>query len=111
MKQTLTLFSLLLVVFVSIAPAHGATVIRIGTSSTDVAGEPFYADERGTYRKHGLSATVTPGMSGADVIEALDAGTIDIGFANVISVAGAIQKGKSSSCSRRAGCIATTGPS
>lgn len=95
MKRTLCallLSSLMLAIF---APASAAPVaIRIGTSSTDVAGEPFYADATGAYRRHGLVAKVTAGMSGADVLEALDAGTIDIGFANVISVAGAIQKGK-----------------
>jgi len=76
------------------AAAPAATTVRIGISNSDVAAEPLYANERGTFARAGLAATVTTGMQGGAVLDALANGTIDIGFANIVSIATAIQAGK-----------------
>jgi NitT/TauT family transport system substrate-binding protein len=90
-----TLFALVLALGV-MAPAVSAadlTPVRIGTSNSDVAAEPVYAQETGIFRRAGIDAAITVGMQGAAVLEALRRGTIDIGFANIVSISEAIQKG------------------
>jgi ABC-type nitrate/sulfonate/bicarbonate transport system substrate-binding protein len=76
-----------------VAPAPAATVVRIGLSNSDVAAEPLYAQTTGIFRRAGLDAALTNGMQGSAVIAGLKAGTIDIGFVNIVSTAGAIQRG------------------
>lgn len=71
-----------------------ADVVRIGVSNTDgVAGQPLYADKLGIFKRRGIEATITGGMQGGPVIDAVEAGTIDVGGANVVSIATAIQRG------------------
>jgi NitT/TauT family transport system substrate-binding protein len=78
------------------APSRAAadpTLIRIGVSDTDAAAQPLYAQETGVFRRDGLDARITRGMQGARVLDAIAAGTIDVGFANIVSIATAIQRG------------------
>jgi len=74
--------------------AQAPTAIRIGVSNSDVAAEPLYGQQTGVFRRAGLAATLTPGMQGAAVLHALRAGTIDVGFVNIVSIATAVQNGE-----------------
>jgi ABC-type nitrate/sulfonate/bicarbonate transport system substrate-binding protein len=73
--------------------AQAPTAIRIGISNSDVAAEPLYATQTGVFRRAGLAATLAPGMQGSAVLNALRAGTIDVGFVNIVSIATAVQHG------------------
>lgn len=74
--------------------AQAPTPIRIGVSHSDVAAEPLYGVQTGIFRRAGLAATLMPGMQGAAVLRALHAGTIDVGFVNIVSIATAVQQGE-----------------
>src|SRR5271169_3806137 len=70
------------------------TVIRIGVSDTDAAAQPLYALQTGIFERAGLDAKIVGGMQGEPVLDGIAAGTIDVGFANIVSIANAIQHGK-----------------
>jgi len=69
------------------------TVIRIGVSDTDAAAQPLYAQQTGIFRRAGLDAKIVGGMQGGPVLDGIAAGAIDVGFANIVSIASAIQRG------------------
>jgi NitT/TauT family transport system substrate-binding protein len=70
-------------------------IVRIAISDTDLASEPLYAQETGIFRRAGIDVQISPSTSGgAGVIAALRAGTLDIGFSNLISIAAAVQRGE-----------------
>ncbi len=55
---------------------------------------PLYvAQDKGIFAKHGLTAELTPLQGGPRVIEALSAGSIDVGYANLVSTILANSKG------------------
>lgn len=67
--------------------------IRIGVINTDVSSEPVYADAEGFFKKAGVTVRTTTFANGKQVLEGLDSGALDIGFVNIVSAVGAIQKG------------------
>lgn len=75
------------------ARAPAPVTIRIGVVNTDVSSEPVYADAAGFFQRAGLRAAITTYANGKQVLDALAAGTLDVGFANVVSAVDAIQKG------------------
>jgi NitT/TauT family transport system substrate-binding protein len=75
-------------------PARAATAIRIAVSNGDVAAEPLYAQDRGIFAAAGLDATIATNLQGAATLAALHAGTIDVGFANIVSIAEAFERGE-----------------
>lgn len=95
-RRSAFLATLLLVL--SLSPplaAQTPAVIRIALSDTDLSAEPLYAAQTGILQKYGITAQFSPSTAGgAGVIRAIKAGTIDMGFSNLISIAGAVQRGE-----------------
>jgi NitT/TauT family transport system substrate-binding protein len=69
-------------------------VVRVAISDSDLAAEPLYGSAAGIFRRYGLHVVLVPSRDGgAGVIRALRAGTIDVGFSNLISVSATIERG------------------
>jgi NitT/TauT family transport system substrate-binding protein len=66
--------------------------VRMGTMPNDVEGEPFYGADSGTWQANGINPDITYFTTGANIITALLAGSIDVGIANPLSVAVAIAR-------------------
>src|SRR5579875_3719115 len=87
------LFAISFLSSASVAGQRPATV-RIAISDTDLASEPLYAQQTGIFARAGLDVRLSPSRhGGAGVIAELEAGTIDVGFSNLISIAAAVQRG------------------
>jgi NitT/TauT family transport system substrate-binding protein len=70
------------------------TPVRVGVLGyTDATSTPLYAQSAGFFKKYGLEAKITPFTGGGAVIAALAGGSIDVGFANIISAVAAMQRG------------------
>jgi NitT/TauT family transport system substrate-binding protein len=75
-------------------PARASDVVRIAiVNSTDSSSEPLYADAEGFFERAGITPQITSFTSGASVLAAIVGGSIDVGFANPLTVALAYQKG------------------
>jgi len=74
-------------------PVLAADSLRIATTPLDAAAEPYYAQEMGFFRDHGIDASVDSLASGAVIANAVLSGAYDVGFAAVVAVAVAHQKG------------------
>ncbi len=68
------------------------TTVRMGTMQNDIAGEPFYGADAGTWQANGINPDITYFTSGANIVTALLAGSIDVGIANPLSIAVAIAR-------------------
>jgi NitT/TauT family transport system substrate-binding protein len=66
--------------------------VRMGTMANDVEGEPFYGADAGTWQANGINPDITYFTTGANIVTALLAGSIDVGIANPLSVAVAIAR-------------------
>jgi NitT/TauT family transport system substrate-binding protein len=76
------------------ATAQGASAtVRIGMLPGDDNFVPIYAEETGVFARYGLAPKYDLTLSGGRVLEALKAGTVDVGFSNTISIAKEIQGG------------------
>lgn len=75
------------------ASAQSTTLIRMGFLDGDANAEPLYAQATGVFRRAGITVTTNGTLSGAKVLEALEARRIDIGFSNVVSLAGQVERG------------------
>jgi NitT/TauT family transport system substrate-binding protein len=70
------------------------TALRIAVLGyTDASSLPLYAQSAGFFRKYGLDAKITPFNGGGAVVAAVAGGSLDIGFSNIVSAAGAIERG------------------
>jgi NitT/TauT family transport system substrate-binding protein len=86
-------FLLLLALVPANAPAQGLTPIRVATLGDDGSGEPIFAQSAGFFKRHGLDAEVTTFAGGGAIIAAIAGGSLEVGFANLISAVAAIQRG------------------
>jgi NitT/TauT family transport system substrate-binding protein len=76
------------------AAADAPAVIRIETSDYDLSSEPFYGVAAGIFARHRITLDVQSAVEGgANMIRDVAAGKADVGFSNLISIAGAIQAG------------------
>lgn len=76
------------------ASAQPALVpVRMATSNFDTAAEPFYADETGIFRRAGIRATIRRGLLPDAVLRGVVSGSIDIAFADSVSIISAIERG------------------
>jgi NitT/TauT family transport system substrate-binding protein len=78
------------------APAAAQTLVpvRVGNVGiSDAGAESLYAQSTGIFKKYGLSAEVTGVSGGGAVIAAIVGGSLDVGFANVVSLAQALGRG------------------
>jgi NitT/TauT family transport system substrate-binding protein len=69
------------------------TVLTIGTLSSDNSAAVYYAQELGIFKKYGIDAQISPYTSGPVTAAAVTGGAIDIGVANVASIAVARTRG------------------
>jgi NitT/TauT family transport system substrate-binding protein len=75
------------------ANAQAAAHLTVLTSPSDSGGEVYYAQELGTFKKHGLDAEIVSLNAGAAVATAIASGKYDIGQGNVVTIAAAREKG------------------
>ena len=69
------------------------TPLRVATIPVDVAAQAYYAQDRGFFQAAGLATTVTTIPVAAQVVAAVAGGSIDVGQANVMSLAVAYERG------------------
>jgi NitT/TauT family transport system substrate-binding protein len=69
------------------------TVLTIGTLSSDNSAVVYYAQELGIFKKYGIDAQISAYASGPVTAAAVTGGAIDIGVANVASIAVARTRG------------------
>jgi NitT/TauT family transport system substrate-binding protein len=94
MKRLLGIALLLAVAFPPPTAAQPAPeTIRIGVINTDVSSEPVYAQAQGSFKAAGVAAAITTFANGKQVLDGLAAGTLDVGFVNIVSAVDAIQTG------------------
>jgi len=78
----------------SLSAGQAPAVIRVAISDTDLSAEPLYAKETGIFQRAGLDVRLSDSKrGGAGVIADIRAGTIEVGFSNLISIAAAVQRG------------------
>jgi len=73
--------------------AAAPDLVRMGFLDGDANAEPYYAQEKKIFARYNLVVTTQGNLGGANVLRALKAGKIDLGFANVVSLAGEVQHG------------------
>jgi NitT/TauT family transport system substrate-binding protein len=76
-----------------IVGAQNAAPLRVATIPVDIGAQAYYAQDRGLFQAAGLATTVTTIPIGAQVAAAVAGGAIDIGQANVMSLAVAYERG------------------
>ena len=75
------------------ASADAPAVVRVETSDYDLAYEPYYGTAAGIFARHGIAIQFLPSVEGgANMIRDVAAGNADVGFSNLISIAGQIQR-------------------
>jgi ABC-type nitrate/sulfonate/bicarbonate transport system substrate-binding protein len=76
------------------AAAGAPDVIRVETSDYDLSAEPSYGVAAGIFARHGITLEIQSAIEGgANMVRDVAAGNADVGFSNLISIAGAIQAG------------------
>ncbi len=67
--------------------------VRIGAMAIDPFGEAYYGVERGFFKDAGINATVSTLNNGSTIVQAVLGGDLDVGMANIVTVAAALTKG------------------
>jgi NitT/TauT family transport system substrate-binding protein len=68
--------------------------VRFGLSSLDVAALPIYADATGAFAARGIAASIRRDLGHpGEVTEMVAAGTLDVGYADIVSSMRALQRG------------------
>ncbi len=76
------------------AAADAPAVVRIETSNYDLSSEPYYGVAAGIFARHGMTLEFLPAVEGgANMMRDVAGGAADVGFSNLISIAGALQRG------------------
>jgi len=75
------------------ATAQATPTLRIALIPGDISGEAYYAKDLGFFKKAGYDIEFTPITSGAAISAAVASGAVDIGFANVVSLSIAHERG------------------
>jgi NitT/TauT family transport system substrate-binding protein len=65
----------------------------MGASNADTMSEPYFGVENGAFERAGLSVEITPLQSGGTMVQACVGDNIDVGVADVIQIANAINAG------------------
>lgn len=65
-------------------------LVRVGTNPVDSLGEPYYGSEKGIYRDNGVNVQVTTLSNGSANAQAVIAGDLDVGLANITQVAAGV---------------------
>lgn len=64
-----------------------ATKLRVGYIPIADCAQLFVAQDRGYFQAEGLAIELMPMAGGAKILEALQGGSVDVGFSNVVSLA------------------------
>jgi NitT/TauT family transport system substrate-binding protein len=87
-------FCLALVPFGASAQTTPALVtLKMGVIPIEAGAEPFFAEDMGFFKKQGLDVEMQTMQNGASIAAAVAGGTLDIGFADTISIASAHSRG------------------
>jgi NitT/TauT family transport system substrate-binding protein len=70
-----------------------STTIRLGVITVEAAAEAFYAVDMGFFKKQGLDVDLQIMQNGAAIAAAVAGGSLDVGFADTISIANAHARG------------------
>jgi NitT/TauT family transport system substrate-binding protein len=73
--------------------AQTLTVIRLATNPIDSGAEVFYAKELGLFAKAGFDVQIQPGQNGSAIAAAVASNAVDIGYADLGSLAKAHSRG------------------
>jgi NitT/TauT family transport system substrate-binding protein len=73
--------------------AQNLIPIRVGTFASEATAGVFYAQDQGFLAKHGLTAQINMAAGGAAIIPAIIGGDLDMGEADVVTLALAHDKG------------------
>ncbi len=71
----------------------GLLPIKIGALTSDVSGQLQYAQAEGMYKRAGVDAQTQMLANGGAIVAAIAGGALDVGFANLTSIAVARQRG------------------
>jgi NitT/TauT family transport system substrate-binding protein len=74
-------------------PAPALTTLKVGVIPVDSASEAFYAVDMGFFKKQGLDVELQVMQNGAAIAAAVAGGSLDVGFADLISIASAHARG------------------
>ena len=75
------------------ATAQQPPVLRVATTPIDIGGQVLWAKEEGFLKKAGVDAEITLINNGAAIAAAVASGAVDIGQANLVSLATAHERG------------------
>jgi NitT/TauT family transport system substrate-binding protein len=75
------------------ATAQQQPVLRVATTPIDIGGQVLWAKEEGFLKKAGVDAEVSLINNGAAIAAAVASGAVDIGQANLVSLATAHERG------------------
>ncbi len=100
----------LLLVALAAASAQTPATIRIATTPIDLGAEALYANDLGFFKKAGLDVELSILASGSVVASAVSGGSVDIGQANIVSLASAHAAGLPFVIVGPAGYYTTKGP-
>jgi NitT/TauT family transport system substrate-binding protein len=73
--------------------APALVTIKMGVIPIEAGAEPFFAADMGFFKKQGLDVEMETMQNGASIASAVAGGTLDVGFADTISVASAHSHG------------------
>jgi NitT/TauT family transport system substrate-binding protein len=96
--RCIRLASALAIVAILVAPPAlraqpALTVVTVGTLSSDNSAAVYYAQELGLFKKYGIDAQISALASGPVTAAAVTGGALDIGVANVATIAVARTRG------------------
>jgi NitT/TauT family transport system substrate-binding protein len=67
--------------------------VRIGTMSIDPFGETYFGVDQGIYHSNGIDAQLSTLPNGSTIVQSVLGGDLDVGLANIVTVAAAVAKG------------------
>lgn len=99
----------------TLVPRIGASqslpVVRIASNPIDLYAQPYYAQELGLFKQHGLNVEITTLANGGAVATAVAGGAVDMGVANAVAAANASLRGVPFGIVAGAGMYSTKSPS
>jgi NitT/TauT family transport system substrate-binding protein len=70
-----------------------ARPLKVGLIPSDYAGQAYYADSLGIFKKYGLDVAITALSNGAAIASAIASGAVDLGYTSVIPLITGFDKG------------------
>ena len=92
-RHTFLLGGTLVPLAAAAAAAQTVPAVRIGCNATDLYLQPYIAQDTGAFTRAGLSVSITPFANGAANAQAVIAGAVDTGPADMIQIANAHNRG------------------